>query len=73
MNPGASEDTGNRAVQGEGANKMEFTFQLCDPKTDTFHEEHLNPSPSWRTKMVAVKPAFVARPPQNLCVTLAPK
>lgn len=47
MNAGASEDTGNRVVQGKGANKMEFTLQLCDPKPDTFHEEHLNPSPSW--------------------------
>lgn len=69
MNPRASEDTGNRTVQGEGASKMEFTFQFCDPEPDSFHEEHLNPSPS----CLLVKPAFVAcllSPPPQTCALL---
>lgn len=66
--PKSTEDTGNRAVQGEGANKVEFTFQVCDPKPDTC-EQHLNPGPSWRTTMVAVKPAFVSHPAQTLALT----
>lgn len=42
--PRSIKRTGKREVQGEGANRMEFIFQLCDPKTDMFHKEHLNPA-----------------------------
>lgn len=36
--PRSIKRTRKREVQGEGANRTEFIFQLCDPKTDMFHK-----------------------------------
>lgn len=48
--PRSIKRTGEKEDQGEGANRMEFIFQPCDPKTDIFHKEHLKPALAGKTK-----------------------